>query len=64
MSDKLDQMLKEWNDPYGARTVPDAEDLVSELQIELGGKNELINMLNSELEYFKAAHADRQKRGF
>lgn len=64
MSDKLDQMLKDWNDPYEARTVSEAEDLVKELQIELGGKERLIDMLQDDLEYFKDAHAERSRRGF
>ena len=53
MNDKLKEMLIDWNDPLGYRTVPDAEDLICELQIEIGGKDELIKTLKDELKYYK-----------
>ena len=61
MNEKLEQMLKDWNDPCGAQTLSDATDLINELQIELGGKDGLIKALREDLEYYKAAHAERQK---
>ena len=58
MSKKLEQMLKDWNDPWGAQTLSDAADLIDELQIELGGKDGLIKTLREDLEYYKAAQAE------
>ena len=54
MNDKLDQMLKEWDDPCGARTMSEAEDLINELQITLAGKEELIRTLQDDIAYFDA----------
>ena len=53
MNDKLKEMLIDWNDPLGYRTVQDAEDLIYELQIEIGGKDELIKTLKDDLKYYK-----------
>ena len=31
----MDELLRDWNDPYGARTVSDAEDLIDALQAKV-----------------------------
>jgi len=31
----MDELLRDWNDPYGARTVSDAEDLIDSLQAKV-----------------------------
>ena len=62
--ERLVELLADWNDPLGARTMSDAEDLILELQIEIGGKEGLINTLQDDLKYFKDAHAERARRGF
>jgi len=53
MNEKLSEMLMEWNDPLGARTMSEAEDLIHELQVEIGGKSGLIKALKDDLEYYK-----------
>jgi len=58
VNDKLNQMLKEWNDPYGARTVPEAEDLITELEVTLAGKEGVIQALKEDIEYYKLRSGD------
>ena len=53
VDDKLKQMITDWDDPYGARAVPEAEDLISELRIALAGKEGVIEALNDDLQYYK-----------
>lgn len=38
----ITEMLNDWNDPHGARTMSDAEKLIDALQIELAGKESVI----------------------
>ena len=49
----LTELLKEWNDPLGANTMSDAEDLIHSLQIELAGKISVIEMLEADKLYMK-----------
>jgi len=49
MNEKLKNMLKEWNDILGDRTMSEAEDLINELQIEISGKESLIEALKDDL---------------
>ena len=58
MNDKLKQMLNDWNDHYGARTVPDAEDLIAELEVALAGKEAVIDSLKEDLQYYKLRAGD------
>ena len=58
MRDKLKQMLDEWNDPHGARALCDAEVLISALQIELSGKEGVIESLKDDLQYYKLRSGD------
>jgi hypothetical protein len=51
--DKLEELLKDWNDPLGARTMSDAEDLIDALQIELAGKESVIKSLRDDIQYYK-----------
>ncbi len=50
MSD-LKQLLAEWHDPYDAHTLPDAEDLIDALEIELAGKEAVIKHLLHRIEF-------------
>ena len=43
---KLEELLKEWTD--GANTMSDAEDLIHELQVELSGKESVIEVLQEK----------------
>jgi len=61
-SQTLDDLLAEWNDPYGARTVSDAEDLISAFQIELAGKEELIKVLHDDVAFYKRYQTEKYKK--
>ena len=49
----LQEMLARWNDQPSARTISDAEKLIVELQITLGGKDEVIKVLRGDIEYLR-----------
>ena len=55
----LRQLLIEWNDVLGARTVDDAEVLISMLQIELAGKEEVIKALTEDIKYYRKDYNDQ-----
>jgi len=61
-SQTIDDLLAEWNDPYGSRTVGDAEDLISALQIELAGKEEVIKMLHKDVAFYKRYQTEKYKK--
>lgn len=46
-------LLRDWNDPYGDRNVPDAEELVNALVCELSAKDSVIELLKTDIEYHK-----------
>ena len=50
---KLEELLKEWDDPQGAQTFSEAEELISKLRIELAGKEEVIKVLQEDISYYK-----------
>ena len=51
--DTLKQLLEDWNDPLGARTMSDAEDLIHALQIELAAKEEVIKVLHNDIRWYR-----------
>lgn len=53
MNDELKEMLTEWSDPLGSRTMTDAEDLIHALQVEIGGMSGLIRALEDDLRHYK-----------
>ena len=53
MNDDLKDMLAEWGDPLGSRTMSDAEDLIHALQVEIGGLNGHLKALEHDLRYYK-----------
>ena len=55
----LRQLLIEWNDVLGARTVDDAEVLISMLKIELAGKEEVIKALTEDIKYYRKDYNDQ-----
>lgn len=52
---KLTQLLAEWNDPLGARTMSDAEDLIHELQVELAGKESVVKTAQDDKRFYRDA---------
>jgi len=58
-SQTLDELLAEWDDPYGARTVNDAEDLIDRLRIELAGKEEVMKALEKDIQYYRKDWKDQ-----
>jgi len=61
-SQSLDELLAEWNDPLGSRTVSDAEDLISALQIELAGKEEIIKVLQGDVAFYKRYQTEKYRK--
>ena len=55
MSEKLEELLADWSDPLGARTMSDAEDLIDALRVELAGKEEVIKVLEADIQYYKGS---------
>lgn len=55
----LDEMLAEWNDPLGDRSVSEAENLINALQIELAGKEEVIKELSKDIQYYRKDWKDQ-----
>ena len=53
MNDKLKTMLVDWNDPLGARTMSDAEELVHEMEAEMAAQGIVVNVLTRELQYYR-----------
>ncbi|MCP4101998.1 MAG: hypothetical protein GY750_11295 [Lentisphaerae bacterium] len=59
MEQTLNELLTEWNDPLGARTMSDAEYLIDKLIIELAGKEEVIKELEKDIKYFRKDWKDQ-----
>ena len=45
---KLEQMLKTYDDPLDVTEYSDAEDLIHELRVELAGKEAVIKMMEDD----------------
>ena len=55
----LEQMLKQWNDPHEIHDIQDAEEIIHALQVELAGKNSLIDMLHDDMSYYRKDWKDQ-----
>ena len=55
----LDELLKEWNDPLGARTMSDAEDIIHMALVEIAGKEEIIKALHEDIKYYRKDWKDQ-----
>ena len=62
---ELKQLLKDWGDPLCARTMSDAEELIDALQIELAGKEAVIEELKKDVAFYKRYQTEKyqNKRG-
>ena len=57
----INKLLKDWNDPLGARTMGEAEDLIHALQVELAGKEFVIKELEKDVAFYKRYQAEKYK---
>lgn len=55
----LDELIAEWNDPYGCRDVSSAEDLIHMLLVEIAGKEEVIKELTKDIQYYRKDWKDQ-----
>ena len=58
----IDEMLKDWHDPYTVKTFSDAEGLIEELQAEVEGLREFVKIdymsMKDHVEKMKALQAE------
>lgn len=59
MTDTLNQLLADWSDPLSAHTLPEAEDLIHMLLVEIAGKEAIIKELRDDLKFYRSDYKDQ-----
>ena len=54
MGQTLERLLTEWRDHLDAHTLPEAENLIHMLMLEIAGKEEVIQVLEEDIQYYKS----------
>ena len=55
----LEQALREWDNPYAAHELPEAEDIIHALRVEIAGKESVIKALREDLSYYRKDWKDQ-----
>ena len=55
----LEQVLREWDDPYEAHELQDAEEIIHALRVELAGKEAVIKSLHEDIRDYRKDWKDQ-----
>ena len=55
----LEQALRQWDDPYAAHELQEAEEIIHALRVEVAGKESVIKALHADLSYYRKDLKDR-----
>lgn len=55
----LEQALRQWDDPYEAHELQDAEEIIHALRVELAGKEAVIKALHEDIREYRRDWKDQ-----
>ena len=55
----LEQVLRQWDDPYAAHELQEAEEIIHALRVEIAGKESVIKALHEDLNYYRKDWKDQ-----